>query len=338
MAHLFKKAIVFTDLHYGLKNNAVKHNEDCAAFIDWVVKTGKEQGCDTCLFLGDYHNNRASINLHTMNYGVRGLEQLAKNFGQVFFIPGNHDLYYRDKRDIHGLAWAPHIQNIHIVNDWFKEGDVVIAPWLIHEDHKKIAKQKGTYMFGHFELPSFMMNAQVEMPDTGEVRLEDFQRFDSVFSGHFHIRQQKGNIHYIGNAFPHNYSDAGDDRRGAMVLEWGGKPQYFTWDQQPTYRVFKLSELIDRHETLLNKNVHCRVHLDIDISYEEASFIKETFISKYGVREMSLIPVKGEAVTQDLSPGDIKFESVDQIIHQQLTAINSEFYDPALLLQIYQNL
>ena len=91
MANLFKKAIVFTDLHYGLKNNAVRHNEDCAAFIDWVVKTGKEQGCDTCLFLGDYHNNRASINLHTMNYGVRGLEQLAKNFSQVFFIPGNHD-------------------------------------------------------------------------------------------------------------------------------------------------------------------------------------------------------------------------------------------------------
>jgi hypothetical protein len=43
-------------------------------------------------------------------------------------------------------------------------------------------------------------------------------------------------------------------------------------------------------------------------------------------------------VDQDLSPGEIKFESVDQIVIQQITAIDSAAYDPKLLLQIYQNL
>ena len=45
----------------------------------------------------------------------------------------------------------------------------------------------------------------------------------------------------------------------------------------------------------------------------------------------------GPAIT-DMAPGEVKFESVDQIVTDQLTNIESEFYDPKLLLKIYQNL
>ena len=81
-----------------------------------------------------------------------------------------------------------------------------------------------------------------------------------------------------------------------------------------------------------------RVHLDIDISYEEANFIRETLIPKYNLREMALIPVKNSEHTQDLAPGELKFESVDHIIIDQITAIESDFYDAKLLLEIYRNL
>jgi hypothetical protein len=84
--------------------------------------------------------------------------------------------------------------------------------------------------------------------------------------------------------------------------------------------------------------MHVRVELDIDISYEEANFIKETFIKDYHLREMALLPVKSTAVDLDLAPGEIKFESVDQIVTDQITNIESEFYDPKLLLKIYQSL
>jgi hypothetical protein len=43
-------------------------------------------------------------------------------------------------------------------------------------------------------------------------------------------------------------------------------------------------------------------------------------------------------VDTDMAPGEIKFESVDQIVTDQITAIESEFYDTKLLLKIYQNL
>lgn len=335
---LFKKALLFTDIHFGLKSNSLVHNQDCEAFVDWAIQLGKEQCCETGFFLGDWHHHRASLNLQTLNFSLRSLEKLSRAFDRFYFIPGNHDLYYRDRRDIHGAEWARHIPNIIVVNDWFQDEDVVIAPWLVGDDHKRIPKLNARYVLGHFELPHFKMNAMVEMPDHGELQAEHFDGVGEVFSGHFHLRQQRRNINYIGNAFPHNFADAGDDKRGCTVVEWGEKPTYHAWPGQPLYKVTKLSSVIDSAPTILVPNMHVRVELDIDISYEEATFIKDTFVKDYNLREMALIPVKSTAVDTDMAPGEVRFESVDQIVTDQITNISSEFYDPKLLLQIYQNL
>ena len=335
---LFKKIAVCTDLHFGLKSNSLVHNQDCSNFIDWFIETARENGCETGMFLGDWSHHRASINMQTLQYSLRSLEKLSAAFDRFYFIPGNHDLYYRDRRDIYSTEWAKHIPNIQIVNDWFTDGDVTIAPWLVGDDHKRVPKLKSKYVFGHFELPHFKMNAMVEMPDHGEISADDFGSVDQVFSGHFHLRQQRKNIHYIGNCFPHNYADAGDSNRGMMILGWGQEPVYYTWPGQPLYQVTKLSSLIDSADTILTSGMHVRVELDIGISYEEASMIKDTFVKNYNLREMSLIPIKNNSVDTDMALEDIKFESVDQIVTDQLTNIDSKFYDPKLLLKIYQNL
>ena len=276
--------------------------------------------------------------MQTLQFSLRALEKLSAAFDRFYFIPGNHDLYYRDRRDIHSTEWARHIPNIHIVNDWFQEDDVIIAPWLVGDDHKRIQKMSSKYMFGHFELPHFKMNAMVEMPDHGEIKTEHFGGFDRVFSGHFHLRQHKRNINYIGNAFPHNFADAGDDQRGCMILEWGQEPRYLAWPEQPRYDVWDLSYVMDHADRILRPRGHVRVQLDIEISYEEANCVKETYISQYRLREMALIPNKRLALEENMAPGEIQFESVDQIVTDQITKIDSEFYDSKLLLQIYQNL
>lgn len=338
MSNLFKKAAIFTDIHFGLKSNSQIHNDDCLAFVKWATAKAKEEGCETCLFLGDWHNNRASINIVTLNYSIRALEHLNANFDNVYFIPGNHDLYYRDKRDVQSVEWAKHLPNIHICNDWVSTGNVVIAPWLVADDHKKIRKLSGEYMFGHFELPGYMMNAMVKMPDHGELCGDDMQGFSHVFSGHFHKRQTQRNITYIGNAFPHNYADAGDDERGLTILEWGKPAEYHAWPDQPKYRVFKLSDVLQHTEAMLQPGMHVRVNLDIDISYEESTFIKETFIDTYKLREITLVPVKSDEFIANAAPGTIEFESIDTIVTNQLTSINSDHYDPNLLLDIYRHL
>jgi hypothetical protein len=84
--------------------------------------------------------------------------------------------------------------------------------------------------------------------------------------------------------------------------------------------------------------MHVRVNLDIDISYEEATFIKETFINTYSLREITLIPAKVTELTEYEIQGNIEFESVDQIVYSQLNTIDSKQYNPNLLLDIYRNL
>lgn len=338
MANLFKKAAVLTDLHIGLKSNSIQHNDDCLAFIQWFTQKAKTEGCETAIICGDWHNHRATLNIHSLHYSMACLELLSKNFSNVFFLPGNHDLYYRDRRDINSVAWAGYLPNIHVINDIFTEGDVTICPWLVGDEMSRLKKLNSKYVFGHFELPNFYMNANILMPDHGELNLDHIQQFDRVFSGHFHKRQAKKNVWYIGNAFPHNYADAGDDARGMMVLEWDEEPVFHSWSNQPLFRVYKLSDVLDNPDGLLLPNANVRVHLDIDISYEEANFIRETLIPHHKLREMSLIPVKNSEHTQDLAPGELKFESVDQIVLESINNLESSTFDKNLLRSIYDNL
>jgi len=337
MTNLFKKVACFTDIHFGLKSNSSVHNQDCEDFVDWYIAKAKGQGCDTGIFMGDWHHNRNSLNITTMDYSLRALEKLGQAFDQFYFFPGNHDLYYKDKRDIHSVEFGKYIPGVTVVHEPTTIGDVTLCPWLVGDEWKTIGKKGGKYIFGHFELPSFFMNAMVQMPDHGEIQLDSFKNYELGFSGHFHKRQQRQNMIYIGNAFPHNYADAWDDDRGMMTLEWGGVPQYHAWPAQPTFRTVKLSQLIDDADKIILPKQHLRVTLDIDISYEEASFIKEKFISDYNIRELTLIAEKKD-LEINTSIDIQSFESVDQIVSSQIISIDSEQFNKNTLLEIYNSL
>ena len=336
---MFKKAAVFTDIHFGMKGNSKIHNQDCEDFVDWFIQTAKENNCDTGLFCGDWNHNRNSLNLTTMDSGIRALEKLGAAFENFYIFAGNHDLYYKDARDIKSTEFAKHIPGITVINDVTVFDDVALVPWLVNDEWKQVEKLQAKYVFGHFELPSFYMNAMVQMPDHGELKAEHFKNQEYVFSGHFHKRQIQGKIHYIGNAFPHNYADAWDDARGMMILdrENDAEPQYIDWPDCPKYRTIKLSQLIDEKDTLIKPNMYLRVTLDLPISYEEASFVKETFMEQYKCREITLIPQKQlEEITTELDIA--QFESVDQIVSNEIMSIDSENYNKNLLLNIYGEL
>ena len=336
---MFKKAAVFTDIHFGLKGNSKIHNDDCEAFVDWYIDQAKENNCETGIFCGDWHHNRSSLNLTTMDSTIRCLEKLGQAFDKFYMFVGNHDLYYKDKRDVSSTEFARHIPGITVVDGFTEIEDVALVPWLVGDEWKKIQKCTAKYMFGHFELPHFYMNAMVQMPEHGDLRPEHFVNQEYVFSGHFHKRQKQGKIHYIGNAFPHNYADAWDDARGMMILdrENNKEPEYLNWDDCPKYRTTTLSKLLDPNQDIIKSNMYLRVTIDVPISYEEAQFIKETYISQYGCREITLIPQKQvEEISTNL---DItQFESVDEIVSKEITAIDSDNFNKKMLLDIYNEL
>ena len=339
MSNLFKKVACFTDIHFGLRNNSRQHNTDCEEFVLWFIKEAKKAKCETCIFLGDWHHHRASINVSTMNYTMSNLEFLSKAFTNVFVIMGNHDLFYRDKREINSVAFGSLYDNVHIVNSIFTEGDVSIIPWLVQDEWKEMPGIKSRYIFGHFELGGFQMNQLIAMPDTGGLQKTHFKNQEYVFSGHFHSRQQQKNVIYMGNTFPHNYSDTWQDDRGMMILEWGEEPKYKAWPNAPSFKSLNLSTLVDDPEKYLKPKTYIRVTLDVDISYEEATHIKQVFTEKYNLREIILMPQREDEYADDWSAGNgAIFESVDQIVLSELTAIKSTHISNQKLIDIYTQL
>ena len=248
-------------------------------------------------------------------------------------------MFYREKREINSFPYADLFGNINIINDEvLEQGDVAFVPWLVGDEWKQIKKLKSKYVFGHFELPHFMMNAIVEMPDHGELKSDDFKTADYVFSGHFHKRQIRGKVHYLGSPFAHNYADVWDDDRGCMFLDWDGEPAYVNYDG-PRYVRLNLRDLIDKPEDYLNSKTYCRAMLDVPISYEEANFIKETFVTQFNPRELALIPQKKEDMSMDPGlDGDFIVESVDQIVYNQLMTVESQLINQKLLTDIYNSL
>ena len=149
---MFKKAAVFTDIHFGLKGNSRVHNDDCEEFVDWFIEQAKENNCETAIFCGDWHHNRNSLNLTTMDATIRSLEKLGSAFEQFYMFAGNHDLYYKDKRDVTSTEFARHIPGVTVVDKIIENDDVAMVPWLVGDEWQKIEKIKSKYMFGHFEL------------------------------------------------------------------------------------------------------------------------------------------------------------------------------------------
>ena len=60
----------------------------------------------------------------------------------------------------------------------------------------------------------------------------------------------------------------------------------------PKYKTIKLSQLLDNPAKYLLPKTSAKITLDIDISYEEANFIKDTFVDTYDLRDITLVPVK----------------------------------------------
>jgi DNA repair exonuclease SbcCD nuclease subunit len=340
MSQLFKKAAIFGDLHIGYKGNSNIHNQDCLDYLHWFVEVAQQNDCDICIFLGDYFHNRNNTNLVTMNYGLQGLRILSDGFDRVIMIPGNHDNYYRDQRTISSIAWAEHISHIEILNEITVIGDSIFVPWLVQDEYKQLVGKKSEYMFAHLELGGFLMNSMVTMPEVGELRAEHLKDYHQIYSGHFHKRQKRDNITYIGNAFPHNFGDAGDDERGCMILPWGEEPTFHTWEKAPKYRTVRISDLVVDPSKYLPNHSYIKLILDTDITYQEATYLKENLIKEYELRELSIISTKKDIHSVDLYPtGNIKFQSVDSIVQSQLlNNIASEYYDKNLLLEIYKGL
>lgn len=334
----FSNVVMFTDIHYGMRNNSRDHNANCENFIIWMIEEAKKRNIKTCLFLGDYHHIRSAINISTLNYSVSGLKLLNEAFDDVYMILGNHDTYFKNRIDLHSIPYAEQFKNIKLINEITTIQDFTFVPWLIEDKWKEIKNIKSPYVFGHFELPFFQMNAMVQMPDHGQLNSEHFNNQKMVFSGHFHKRQNRKNVWYIGNAFPHNFSDAWDDDRGAVFWTPGNEPEFVQWHEAPKYRTGNLSLFLKNPTKYIDNKTYAKITVDVDISYEETVFIKDLFLEKLKAKEITFLTSKQSNDVMFDANANISFESVDHIVIDHLKSIESVSISSKKLIEIYQTL
>lgn len=341
---LFDKAVTFTDIHLGLKNNSKEHNIDCVNFIKFMINEAKERDIKVCIFMGDFFHNRSNVNISTLNYGLEIMNLLNDNFEQTYFLVGNHDMYHKNKRDITSINMAKSFANINFINKMTTIDDCTFIPFMIDDEYLQLPKLTSKYVFGHLELPGYLLNKMVEMPNHGKETQESFNGCEYVFSGHFHKRQSKitptgTRIIYTGNCFPHNFSDTWDDARGIMFLEHNKEPQFKAWDNAPKYRTFTLSEMLNEPSYYIQDNVIAKVQIDIPVTMNEIVYIREVFSKLYNIREFNIVNSK-KALQESLEYGEVETstESVDEIVLKQIQEIDSPMFDKNLLMQIYTSL
>lgn len=336
MDNLFNKAVVFTDSHFGRSGDDPVANQDNLQFITWMIDRAKSWGAETCLFLGDYYDNRHAIHLSSMNAALHGLEMLsAAGFKRTIFLKGNHDIGRRTNRDVSSINFAKHLPNIQIINDPLVCDDVVLLPWLVEDELHWVDQYQGRYLFGHFETIGAMMNSKVACTGGAHaIEAASFAHHDSAYSGHFHKRQELKNVFYIGSIMPFNFSDAGDTERGIMLLQWGKEPIFEAWPEQPLYKAVNLSTVLD-HGDWLKPNTTLRLTVDIPMQHEESEEVRDHLMRLYNLRKVELRNVKPDMAVLTEA---IEQKGIEQIFIEGLRTIETVGLSTERLISMYQNL
>jgi DNA repair exonuclease SbcCD nuclease subunit len=341
------KTASFTDIHWGCKGNSEQHNQDCLNFIQWFCDIVRaDPSIDNVIFLGDWFENRAALNVSTMNWSYRGAEMLNDLGIPVFFIIGNHDLFHRHTRAIYSPINFQAFSNFQVITDPVVVDEIgsgaLLSPFLFPDEYQHIRQHLNLdTWWGHFEFKDFIVTGyNVKMPTGPDPR--DFKGPKNIFSGHFHKRQTAGNITYIGNTFPTNFGDAGDTDRGMVVYDHKThKLEYKNWDNCPQYVKAPLTSLLDG-SIVLPPNARVKCIVDVPISFEESNYIKDTYVGNFDLREFAMEESGelDEALTSTRIVGTAASmgETVDELVIKMLSAIKSDHINKDILIDLYKGL
>jgi DNA repair exonuclease SbcCD nuclease subunit len=342
----FNKIAMFTDIHFGARQNAEQHNIDCIEFVDFFIQEVKKNNCDTIFFLGDWFESRSSLSVMTINYSLRALRQLDAVGIPVFIIVGNHDLFYRNTRDMHSTEIFREFKNITIVDEPLSlNEEFLLTPFLFKEEYAELAPiiNQHKYVFGHFEFRNFYLTGSFQLAEHGFLhKLLNGPKY--IFSGHYHKRQASDNTIYIGNPFATSYSDVDDNERGMTILDLKVEDMEFINYAGPTFIKTTLSKIVNE-EIEIKKQARVRCLLDLEISYSEAQSIKNELMQIFELREFIL-----EQNTQELQES-ITESSIANLDRMDLTSINDSIIkmimegitekgsiNPKKLVEIYEGL
>ena len=209
-----------TDTHWSARK-ASRHLHDYFELFykNVFFPTLEKEGITTVIHMGDAFDNRKSIDFWGLDWTRKVvLDPLSKY--ETHMIVGNHDIFLRNSTEINApellLKDYPNIKTYSTPQTTKIGGiDVMMVPWICSENYdetlKQIKKSKAKVAMGHLELQGFRVNRNLVMEEHG-MDAKIFNKFDKVFSGHYHTRSDNGKIFYLGNTYEMYWSDVNDTR------------------------------------------------------------------------------------------------------------------------------
>lgn len=262
------KVAIITDTHLGVRNSSEIFLENSRKFYeDIFFPECKKHDIKTIWHLGDYFDNRKSVNIkalsHNKNHFIKHLEE---NDITMWLVLGNHDVLYKNTiypnspQEI--LGQKDHVKILDTcTHQIFGSKKVLFVPWINSENSSKIFQDiknsDADVCCGHFGFVGFNFEKNIVSKDG--LSTKEFHKFSRVFSGHYHIKSERGNITYLGAPFEFFWSDEDTDKF------------FHIYDTET-------SELlpVKNHHKLFNK-----IYYDEDESHESKMHLVESCKNKF---------------------------------------------------------
>lgn len=222
------KIAILNDTHCGIRNSSDIFMEYQEAFYrDVFFPYCIENDIKHILHLGDYYDNRKTINFKALQHNRKiFLEPLRKNGMTMDIIIGNHDMYYKNTTELNALKelQGHYMNEVNLILEpkvmKYDSLKIGLVPWICESNEKQcmefIQNCKADIIGAHLELIGFDMHRG--MPCLNGMSPNLFDRFEMVLTGHFHAKSTSGNIHYLGSQMEFFWNDC-DDKKYFHVLD-----------------------------------------------------------------------------------------------------------------------
>ena len=221
------KVAIITDQHFGCrKNSKIFHDYLLKFYNDVFFPTIEREGITTVIDMGDTFDSRKGIDFAALAWSkVNYFDRLEKLGCTVHTIVGNHTAYYKNTNEVNAIdLLLREYDNVNIYSETtnIEVGglSILLVPWINNENEDKtlamINKTRSSVCMGHLELKGFRIHRGYVMETGTDCNL--FNKFERVYSGHYHTRSNQDNIYYLGNPYEIYWNDL-EDTRGFHIFD-----------------------------------------------------------------------------------------------------------------------
>lgn len=275
------KVAIITDQHFGARNDSVAFLDFFQKFYDNVFfPTLADNDIHDVLVLGDTFDRRKYVNFYALRRAKEMFfDKLAASNINVHMLAGNHDTYFKNTNNVNSPdLLLKEYDNINVIDTpttiTVDGTDICMMPWICPENYDasmlEMKNTRADICMGHFEIAGFSMYKGMESHDGLDTSL--FDKFDLVFSGHYHHRSSNGNIHYLGNPYELTWSDH-NDPRGFHLFDLETRELEFI---DNPYRMFERIEYDDKDTDPVNLDL-----LEIKDMYVKLVVVNKTDYYKF---------------------------------------------------------